>query len=586
MKTNQLLSRIIAALCLTMVPGLSRAQHDITELNLNVPVEREITGGEVHIYHLALQAGQSMLTVVDQRGIDVFVRVFDPAGVFLREIDSPNGAYGPEPISLQIVETGKYCMEVRPLDERQTIPGMYAIETVHIEPIASTLEGKVDQLFALWDRPDSPGAAIAIMRDGEVIYQHGYGSANLEYSIPITPSTIFHVASVSKQFTAFAVAMFAAEGRLSLDEDVRTYLPEIPDFGEKITLRHLIYHTSGLRDQWNLLEMAGWRMDDVITREHILEIVSRQKELNFKPGEELVYCNTGYTLLAEIVARVTGQTFREWTAENLFEPLGMANTHFHDDHQMIVPNRAYSYGRGQTATFRKSVLNYANVGATSLFTTVEDLAKWMNNLDTGTIGGADVIDQVQNERVVLNSGDTLGYAFGLSVGEYRGLNTVGHSGGDAGFRSYVVRFPEQHFAVAVLSNLADVNPGALAMDVAEIYLADQMAPPGPQGTVDNNAVERPAPFTLPVDRLVEFVGTYYSDELGRTIEISVENDQLIGHLLWNEDIVFTPSTPDAFTGSDWRLREVTFTRDVTGSIAGFRVSNGRVRNLLFERQSQ
>ncbi|MCW4036925.1 MAG: beta-lactamase family protein, partial [Candidatus Bathyarchaeota archaeon] len=201
---------------------------------------------------------------------------------------------------------------------------------------------KIDEIFSEWDRTDSPGSALAVLKDGEIVYKRGYGMANLEYGIPITPTTIFHVASVSKQFTAFAVALLAQEGKLSLDDDVRRYVPDLPDFGETITIRHLIHHISGLRDQWELLIAAGWRMEDVIKTEDVLELVREQKELNFKPGSEYLYCNTGYTLMALIVERVSGKPFRDFCAERIFQPLAMENTHFHDDHKMIVENRAYS----------------------------------------------------------------------------------------------------------------------------------------------------------------------------------------------------------------------------------------------------
>ncbi|MGD2295927.1 MAG: serine hydrolase domain-containing protein [Candidatus Aminicenantes bacterium] len=331
---------------------------------------------------------------------------------------------------------------------------------------------KVDQIFAKWDKPDSPGASLAVVKGKKVVYARGYGSASLEYDIPITPQTVFHVASVSKQFTAFAVAVLADSGKLSLDDDIRLYLPEVPDFGKTITIRHLIHHISGLRDQWELLAMAGWRLDDVITKNHILKMVRHQEDLNFNPGDEYLYCNTGFTLLAEIVARVTEKSFREWTQVNIFEPLGMTNTHFHDDHEKIVKNRAYSYSpRGKG--FRKRVLSYANVGATSLFTTAEDLTKWVKNFDQKTAGGERVVELMHSQGV-LNNGERISYAFGLVIGEYKGLRTVSHSGADAGFRSHVIRFPEEDFAVIVLSNLSNTNPSGLARQVAEVYLAKKL----------------------------------------------------------------------------------------------------------------
>ena len=199
---------------------------------------------------------------------------------------------------------------------------------------------RIDALFQEWDTPGSPGAAVAVLKEGEIVFSRGYGSAQLEYGIPITPATIFHVASVSKQFTAFAVTLLAQEGRLSLDDDIRKHLPEVPDFGSTITLKHLLHHTSGLRDQWEALAMAGWRLDDVITTEHILSMVRNQKELNFEPGEEHLYCNTGYTLLGEIVARVTGQSFSAWTKENLFDPLGIVGAEHRFDPCAVIGCRA------------------------------------------------------------------------------------------------------------------------------------------------------------------------------------------------------------------------------------------------------
>jgi CubicO group peptidase (beta-lactamase class C family) len=281
------------------------------------------------------------------------------------------------------------------------------------------------------------------------------------------------VASVSKQFTAFAIAMLADRGKLTLDDDIRTYLPEVPDFGKTITIRHLVHHTSGLRDQWEALAMAGWRLDDVITREHILSMVRNQKELNFEPGEQHVYCNTGYTLLAEIVARVSGESFPEWTKKNIFDPLKMSHTHFHDDHQLVVKNRAYSYAPQEGGGFEKRVLSYANVGATSLFTTAEDLLKWAQNFYEKDVGGAAVLEQMW-EQCVLNNGENVPYAFALAIGDHKGLPTISHSGGDAGFRSHLVLFPEQKFAVVVLSNLAMIPTSTLARQVAEVYLGDLM----------------------------------------------------------------------------------------------------------------
>lgn len=422
---------------------------------------------------------------------------------------------------------------------------------------------QVDKLFSSWDKPESPGASLAVIKDGEVIYKNGYGSANLEYGIPITPSTVFHVASVSKQFTAFAVAMLAEQGRLKLDDDIRRYLPEVPDFGKTITIWHLLHHISGMRDQWELLAVAGWRLDDVITREHILKMVRNQKELNFEPGELYLYCNTGFTLLAEIVARVSGKSFREWTEANIFKPLGMSDSQFYDDHERIVKNRAYSYVPVKENGFKKRRLNYANVGATSLFTTAEDLAKWVKNFDDERVGGREVIEQMQ-EQGVLNNGKTISYAFGLVIGEHKGLRTISHSGGDAGYRSHVLLFPEQRFSVVVLSNLGSFNTSRMARQVADIYLSDvikEEQPPAQQ--VEQREAE---PNTALYDK---FAGRYYF-EPGLIMFFAKENNQLI---LQQDGGLKVSLVPESDTEFSIRNRSATLT---------FQLNNvGDVTQLVF-----
>jgi len=553
------------------------AQTEVAKLRLNDRIERELSAGETHVFRIDLRDDQFLFATVGQPGIDVVVRLLDPQGERLQEIDGP-GVGGTEYVTFFPQKSGEYRIEILPfLDDAE--PGTYAIAIEKLEPAAPTESGRVDQLFTPWDRDGSPGAAVAVMQDGAIIHERGYGLAQLEYSIPITPSTVFHVASVSKQFTAYAVAMLAQEGKLSLDDDIRIHLPDLPDFGASITIRHLIHHTSGLRDQWVLLGMAGWRLDDVITRDQILRLVKRQRELNFTPGDENLYCNTGYTLLAEIVSAVTGQPFPEWAAEHIFHPLGMTSTHFHDDHQLVVPNRAYSYAEQAEGGFRKSVLSYATVGATSLFTTVEDLAKWIRNLDEAQLGGP-ALAELMHTRGVLNNGDTLSYAFGLGIGEHRGLRTVGHSGADAGFRSYVVRYPDEHFAVVILSNLASFDPSSMARRVAEIYLSDKMTAEEPEEERPDT-VAAPEPWAPDQTQLAKYAGEYTSDELGTTYTIAVEDSVLVATHVRHDPITLTPRSEDAFDGDTWFFRRVEFERNDANQITGFRVSSGRVRNLLF-----
>jgi CubicO group peptidase (beta-lactamase class C family) len=336
-------------------------------------------------------------------------------------------------------------------------------------------EGKVDALFAKMDTTVSPGCALSVMRDHRIVYERGYGMADLDHNVPITPATVFHVASMSKQFTAASILLLAQEGKLSLDDPVRKYIPELPDFGTPVTIRELLHHTSGLRDQWDLLVLSGWRLsEDRVTDGDVLSVVSHQRALNFPPNTRFLYSNTGFTLLAQIVARVSGESFRHFTTERIFEPLGMKSTHFRDDFDEIVKNMAYGYDPAGD-TFRLSVTNYDTVGATSLLTTVEDLALWDENFYTPRVGGQGLVQQLL-ERGKLNDGTQIDYAAGLVVTQYRGLNVVDHGGADAGYRSDMIRFPDQHFSVACLCNLSSANPSDLAQKVADVYLGPLMQP--------------------------------------------------------------------------------------------------------------
>jgi CubicO group peptidase (beta-lactamase class C family) len=366
-------------------------------------------------------------------------------------------------------------------------------------------EAKVDALFQKMDTTISPGCALSVIRDHRIIYERGYGMADLDHNIPITPTTVFHVASMSKQFTAASILLLAQENKLSPNDPVRKYIPELPDFGTPVTIRELLHHTSGLRDQWDLLDLSGWRYShDLITDADVLYVVSQQRGLNFPPNTKYLYSNTGYTLLAQIVARVSGQSLRNFTTTRIFAPLGMKNTHFRDDFDEIVRNLAYGYVPSGDA-YRLSVTNFDTVGATSLLTTVEDLALWDENFYTARVGGPALIQQLQ-ERGKLNNGKQIDYAAGLVVGKYRGLNTVDHGGADAGYRSDMIRFPDQHFTVACLCNLGPADPSDLARKVAEIYLGSDMQP------AESTRAGEAKPVILTPEQMQAKVGTYVNDK--------------------------------------------------------------------------
>jgi CubicO group peptidase (beta-lactamase class C family) len=441
---------------------------------------------------------------------------------------------------------------------------------------------RVDTLFRAWDRHDSLGAAVLVMRNGQVVHARGYGMANLEHGVPIGTGTVFDVASVSKQFAAFAIAVMADEGALDLDDDVRRHIPELPDFGHTIRIRHLVHHTSGLRDWPGTLRIAGWDFMDVVSYQQILAMAFHQRELNFPPGSEHAYSNTGYNLMAEIVARVTDSSFRDWTHERIFQPLGMTRTHFHDDWTEIVSGRAESYRPAGDGSFRRVVSSLTAVGSSSLFTTVEDLARWIRNFDDPVVGNDHVLARM-TERGVLTGGDTIAYAFGLGVGDLRGATTLSHGGAWAGYRSTFLLLPEHALAVVVLGNSADVDAGPLGRRIAEIYLDDVLPPPvvATADRPDGPDPAPPEPFLPDLAELAQMAGEYASAELFTSYRLAVEGGQLTVHHFRLGRGVLRPVAPDIFEAAGFGRIE--FTRNDSGQVTGFTANSARVRGLRFEK---
>ncbi len=486
------------------IPSTSVAQTEIGTLNNRRKIIRAaIKDAQKHPYTIWLNEGETAQFRLEQKGIGLKSPSLDSNGNRLKKFNRLNGRFDPEFIPLTSAASGFPSIELTLREVRQT-SGNYEVLLHKKVPEIAGLTDRLDALFLPWDNKENPGVAVAVISKGLVIYKKGFGMANLEYGIPITPETIFHIASVSKQFTIFALLLLEKEGKLTLDDDVRSYLPSLPDFGDKITLRHLASHTSGLRDQWNLMALAGWRLDDVITREQILKMMSLQRELNFKPGEEYLYCNTGFTLLAEVVARVSGISFAEFTRKHIFEPLRMNHTSFYDDHEKLIKNRAYSYYLDSTG-YKKSVLNYATVGATSLMTTAEDISHWALNFRIPKVGDIEMINEM-NTPARLNNGTRISSALGQFTGKYNGLQEIQHGGADAGYRSYFGRYPEQDVSIALLSNAAEFDAAGMAHKVADILFAFQVTPAGnmPLASVSNRAIP-----LVPDQKVLEtYVGTY------------------------------------------------------------------------------
>ncbi len=397
---------------------------------------------------------------------------------------------------------------------------------------AGELERKVGQVFAAYDKPDSPGCALGVVRDGEFVYKKGYGTASLELGVPITPESVFYMGSVSKQFTAASVVLAAEQGFLSLDDDIRKYVPEIPFYGKPITLREMLHHTSGFRDVLGLLLLAGRPFEDIHATAELLDLLSRQTALNYQPGEEFLYSNTNYFLMSVVIHRATGKTLTQFADENIFKPLGMTHTRFYEDHSVVIPGRIPAYEPLPGGGFRIDwSTNFDKVGDGGLLSSVDDLLLWDRNFYVNKLGKGTLLKEMQTQGV-LNNGKQIEYALGLFISKYRGLPIVEHGGALFGYRTELLRFPQQKFSVITLCNVGTSNPGRLSYQVVDLYLDGQLSPE-PTASAVLNIDARP------------FAGWYRNLESHSVLEISASKEGVgaFGTLFKPRDATHFVATP-------------------------------------------
>ena len=388
------------------------------------------------------------------------------------------------------------------------------------ENLHLSIENRVDILFK--DIKDTdPGVSVGILKDNKFIVQKNYGLANLEYQIPITNSTVFHTASVSKQFTAFAILLLEADGKLSLEDDIRKYIPELHQFEKKITLRQLANHTSGIRDQHNLARMAGWNSDDIITNRQVLELIYKQKNLNFAPNEQFMYSNSGYTLLAEVVARISKKSFADFTKDRIFIPLKMNHTQFTDKVGLLIKNKAYSYYK-ENNNFRKDIFQNASVGATNLSTSLIDLSKWAINFTTYSVGSKKIFEKMQ-QLGKLNNGNSYGYGMGLFINNYKGIPKIEHSGLDASYQAYIGWLPKQNMSIVFLSNNSELNGGRIINKLTGICLDNFVKQ---KKKVSKKLTKKNTYIKVDLNYFKKQVGFYWSSKDRFTRELRISN----GHL--------------------------------------------------------
>lgn len=424
-------------------------------------------------------------------------------------------------------------------------------------------EVRVDQLMAPYSGDAVPGGLVGVVKDGEMIFAKGYGMANLTYNIPFTTDVLNNIGSTSKQFTAFAIMLLQEQGALSLDDDIRKHIPELPDFGQTVTLRHLLTHTSGYREFFNTLSMNGRLINDYIGPKEITGVLLHQPELQNIPGAEWNYNNTGYALLAMVIKKTSGMEFPEWMRKNVFEPLGMNHTYVRENPGAIIPNSAMGYMPAADGSYAEIRDLSASQGAGGIYTTLGDLAKWAANFDAYTLGNAAIFTSMTTPYV-LNDGSPTNYGLGLFIDEYKGMNRVHHGGADMAHRSYFMYFPEHKGAVIVQSNNAGFN-GDIANKVAEVFFGEYMALDS-DGNETADVSEATDEFVYNKDKFAEVEGDYELEIApGFILSFFMEDDKLYTQATGQQKIEIIATSDSTF-----RLTlveaAVTFHRDAEGKV--------------------
>jgi CubicO group peptidase (beta-lactamase class C family) len=434
-----------------------------------------------------------------------------------------------------------------------------------------TIPKQIDALFAAYNRPQSPGCSVGVIHEGAFIFQKSYGEASLEPKVALTSQSVFYMASVSKQFTAASVVLAAEQGFLSLDEEVRKYIPELPNYGTRITIREMLHHTSGFRDFLDLTDLSGKDISALSSPEDVLALIARQKALNNVPGEEFVYSNSNYFLLGVVVKRATGKSLAEFASANIFQPLSMKHTFFYDDSRGVVPNRVAAYDSGKDGQFLPDwSATYDIVGSGGLMSNVDDLLLWDRAFYSNKLGKGTLIRELETPGT-LNNGKQINYGMGLWLSEYRGLKIVEHSGGSFGYRTEILRFPDQRFSVVALCNVGSADVEDLARRISDLYLESRLKPT--EAAVDDERKGTETSFNP-----AELAGTYLDRRKHMIYTFTAANGSLmawgakLGRLGTNEfsDLVGNPIL--------FRRHDGTMTATLTLQTQVF-FSGDRVRNI-------
>ncbi len=532
-------SQIVSILIITLAASAGISAQEAVPLHVGEPLSGPLALADTVRYSLDTQPGYFVRGIVHQESVNVAVRIVGPDGSQIRSVDVR--IRGEEPFQFETEQEGAYTLEVVPVDEEE---GDFQVRLDRLEPVATDPEELADQLLSSHDRSDSPGAAVRVWRNGETLFSRTYGMANLAYGIPFEADTPTNIGSTSKQFTGFAVMLLAERGQLSLDDDVRTHVPELPDFGEPVTVRHLLTHTSGYREIYNLLSMAGRRFDhgDYVSRDEIIQVVQNQPALQNEPGAEWNYNNTAYGLAALIVERVSGQSFTDFMQENVFEPLGMDRSVARPHVQAIVEGRTVGYAPDPQGGYREMRDLGGSIGAGAVYASIEDLETWVENYREPRVATRATIDEMMTSFVT-TAGDTTGYGLGLMIDEQRGLERVHHGGADVAHRSMLVYYPEIGAGITAQGNHTSFNSN-VAFRLAEAFFGEFMEPEEEEDPAEG------VPFDPDSYDPAEFdahTGRYALDATPSfVITLTRDDDRLLARATGQSQMELTPTSDSTF----------------------------------------
>ncbi len=533
---------------------LNVAPGDTLRLRVNAPMRGLVRG------------------VVDQQSANVAVRILDPEGLGLQRVDLRDR--GLEPFQFESAQGGAYSVQVISLDQR---PGVIAVQLTRLEPLSDDPEILAEQLLSGFHGPDSPGAAVRVWRDGQTVFSRTFGMANLTYGIPFSERTPTNIGSTSKQFTSLAVMLLVEDGLVSLEDDVRRHLPELPDFGEPVLVRYLLSHASGYREIYNLMPMAGRRSDlgDHIDRSEIVQVVLNQPALQNRPGAEWNYNNTAYGLAALLVERRSGLSFTQFMHERVFAPLGMENSVARAHAASIVPGRSVGYQPDRAGGWREARDLGGAIGAGAVYASLEDLQTWAGNYANPRVGRPETIREMMTPFIT-TAGDTTDYGLGLRIDEHRGLRRLSHGGADVAHRSQLAIYPDIGAGITVQGN-SSIFDSSVAFRLAEAFFADAM---GPAPETESRPQPEVAGWEPSAAEMAVFTGRYLSEEIQSFYEIALEDGVLIMTHRRRDAIALVPQTADVFQGGNLRI---SFERDRHGRVIALYLDNQRTRDVRFAR---